>query len=689
MAQSATPAVPGRVYLWWLVLGLIGLDYFSTLAYLPSLAVEAAGPLAPLGAGAVVLVTLLGALPIYLYVVGRSPHGAGATGLLERLVHGWTGKFLILVLLGFVATDFITTRSLSLADATVHLVHNPYFQDHSEWVRGNQEKVKTWLPAMLRGSFLDFWNEQLVITVLLAVVVFAFWALLNLFRNGFMHFAALLIAVYVALTLLIIGSGLVYLANHRDVLTRWAEVVPKGISPGTTNVWALIGLALLAAFTFFPHLVLGLSGFELTMASASLVRGQPNDLPDHPAGRIRNTRKLMLVSALIMSVCLLGSVTVVTFLVPQEELKSGTTSPASSSDAPPGHSPRASDRALSYLAHGGPVKSGASEETINPVFGPAFGTAYDVVTILVLCLAGVSVTLGMRDLLPHYLARYGMQLEWARKLGVITHLFNLAIILVTLIFHASVQRQQWAYGTSVMVLLTAAALAATLEVRSRHRRWLGYFLSLPFGVFFLFFVFLTLLLLWINASGLAIALLFVVILLGTAITSRWLRSTELRFEGFEFTDDHSRRRWEEIRNLDFQVLVPHRPDTMKLLDKDREVRTKHRLANEVPIIFIEARLGDPSEFYQKPTMHVLTEEGKEVIRVTHCTSVAHVLAVICLEFRHVGRPPEIYFDWSNESPHAANLDFLLMGQGNIPWMVHDLIRKAERDPQRQPRVVIG
>src|SRR5437763_7060728 len=81
---------------WWLVLCLIGLDYFSTLAYLPSLAVEAAGPLAPFAALVVVAVTLLAALPVSLHVVGRSPPWRGGTGLLERVAPGWPGKLLCL-----------------------------------------------------------------------------------------------------------------------------------------------------------------------------------------------------------------------------------------------------------------------------------------------------------------------------------------------------------------------------------------------------------------------------------------------------------------------------------------------------------------------------------------------------------------------------------------------------------------
>ena len=83
--------------------------------------------LAPLAAG-VVPVTLLAAVPVYFYIVGRSPNGQGAVGMLDRIVRGWPGKTLILVLLGFVATDYVVTRCLSVADAAVHLVHDPFWR---------------------------------------------------------------------------------------------------------------------------------------------------------------------------------------------------------------------------------------------------------------------------------------------------------------------------------------------------------------------------------------------------------------------------------------------------------------------------------------------------------------------------------------------------------------------------------
>ena len=78
-----------------------------------------------------------------------------------------------------------------------------------------------------------------------------------------------------------------------------------------------------------------------------------------------------------------------------------------------------------------------------------------------------------------------------------------------------------------------------------------------------------------------------------------------------------------------------------------------------------------------------------ILRVSQCTSIAHVIATIGLELSKHGTPPEIHFGWSSESPLAANLDFLLFGEGNVPWLVRELILKAEPHPERQPRVIIG
>src|SRR6478672_6659373 len=98
---SAVPAAPPHPHhqsFWLWVMCLTGVDYFSTLGYQPSIAYGNAGLLAPLA-------------PI----------------VLARLVSGWAGKVLVLVLLGFAATDFVITKTLSAADAATHAIQNPHW----------------------------------------------------------------------------------------------------------------------------------------------------------------------------------------------------------------------------------------------------------------------------------------------------------------------------------------------------------------------------------------------------------------------------------------------------------------------------------------------------------------------------------------------------------------------------------
>jgi hypothetical protein len=597
-----------------------------------------------------VLVTLLGALPVYCHVASSSPNGQGSIAILERLVHGWTGKALVLALLGFAATDFVITKTLSAADAAVHLIDNPLWQR---------------MPAVVRD--LPATQQQTWLTMILLIVLGTVF--LRSFKEA-ISLAVVTVAIYLTLNVFVVGSGLVYLLRHTELLDEWFQHVVDGQwhihdPPLTgTGAWTIAAISLL----LFPKLALGLSGFETGVAVMPLITGGGGDTPERPTGRIRNTRKLLVTSALIMCVFLLSSSLVTATLIPPDALfKPGP----------------AADRALAYLAHAeGPY-------AINPVFGETFGTVYDISTVVILSFAGMSAMAGLLNLVPQYLPRYGMAPEWSRAVRPLVILFTSINLFITWLFEADVEAQGGAYATGVLVLITSACVATVIDFyRQRSGIWLFRVPWLFVGITAVF-IFTTAANMVERPDGLKIASWFIIAVVIGSMGSRVKRSTELRFRAFEFTDFNSKFLWDSLKHLEFPVLVPHRPGRRGLDEKEASIRRRHRLSDDVPIVFIEAELGDPSEFQHSPLMEVSQHEGRFVISVRRCASIAHAIATIALELSRAGKPPEIHFGWSDENQLAASIGFFLFGEGNVPWLVRDLIRKAEPNVKLHPKVIIG
>ncbi|HEY2416637.1 MAG TPA: hypothetical protein VGH84_01870, partial [Steroidobacteraceae bacterium] len=530
----------------------------------------------------------------------------------------------MLTLLGFAAADFVITRSLSLADAAVHLIQNPHGQRllADVWDELPIENHALWSP--LEYLLRRVADPQVAITLGLSIVSFAAWqALKRGLGRRILLVTAAAVVCYLTLSAVVIVSALVYVARHGELIDEWGRMVfaappADDVTAGALGwEWAALGIAVWS----FPQMALGLSGFEMILAVVPRIRDGAATA-DGVSQRVRGARKLMLAAAAAMSLYLVSAVVATTLLVPEAAL------------APNG---AAEHRALAYLAHGSPLADGQGAAAINPLFGERFGDLVDLSTAAILCLAGASVTMGLQSLLPHYLNRLGMEVSWAGKIHVIVHLLNVIVLVVTVVFRASPASQQWAYATSVLVLLSGAALAAAISLardalRGRPSNVLGA-VSIGAAAFFLVMTGLTVV---INHSGLTIALAFVAAILISSFISRWIRSTELRFEGFEFDVDASRGRWDALCRSGPTVLVPHRPGLVPLAERQRVIQREYRLDPATPVVFVEVTLGDPSNFYQQPLIRVEREGELEVIRVSRCCSVAHVLAAMCLELRRDG-----------------------------------------------------
>jgi hypothetical protein len=604
---------------WWKVMCLTGVDYFSTLGYQPGIAFLAAGTLSPIATMILVLVTVFGALPMYNRVAEMSPYGQGSILMLEHLLPRWKGKAIVLALLGFAATSFVITITLSAADAAAHIVENPL------------------VPTM-------FHHPVIVTTALLL-------GLGAIFMKGFrdaITVAVVLVAVYLALNVVVVVNGLQAIAVHPEALSSWrASLLQEHGNPVMIAVMALL---------VFPKLALGLSGFETGVAVMPLVRGDATDTEARPAGRIRNTKKLLRTAALIMSVLLIGSSLVTTLLIPAEAFQ------------PDG---AANGRALAYLAH--------------ERFGHVFGTIYDLSTIAILWFAGASALAGLLNLIPRYLPQYGMAPEWARANRPLVIIITGINIVVTLVFRADVEAQGGAYATGVLVLMSSAALAVAITAwRQRERR--AAFLTIA-----LVFFFTTVTNMVERPEGIKIASLFILAIVISSLVSRVLRSTELRVHGFVLDDQATKFIDDADRNGSIRI-VANRPDNggiREYEDKVREARNSHHLTVDDSVLFLEVRPGDASEFTD-----VLEVEGVQVgpYRVLRCESPAipNAIAALLMHIRDkTGHIPHAYFGWTEGNPITYVLRFLAFGEGDTAPVTREVLRKSEPDPLLRPRVHVG
>lgn len=609
---------------WYTVLWLTGVDYFSTLGYQPGIALLAAGALSPIATLVLILVTLAGALPVYAQVARRSFSGQGSIAMLERLLTGWKSKLFILVLMGFAATDFVITMTLSAADAAEHVVENPYLK-HA--IHGGEIWVTLGLLALLAAVFLKGFREAIGVAVLAGVP-------------------------YILLNLVVVIRAAVEIARHPEALPNWQTAL------SAHGNWSTV---LLAAVLVFPRLALGLSGFETGVAVMPLIKGDPEDANSSiPGGRVRNTRKLLAAAAVLMSVMLLMTSMVTAVLVPKEAYHEGGP---------------AAGRVLSYLTH--------------QLLGHAFGTVYDLWTVIILWFAGSSAMAGMLNLVPRYLPRLGMAPRWVAYARPLVLVLFAVDVLVTLIFRADVEAQGGAYATGVLVLMLSAAVAVTLalyqEARTARPRRFPWG-SVYFGVVSLIFAYTLIQNVHERPDGLIIGSAFICAIILLSALSRYLRSTELRVESFTLVDAETEALWPALLGKKVNLVPLKRYDGEAMEIKAAEIREFYSVRG--PLAFLHVFLRDDRSDFES-TLHVKVRRWRDdyVIEVTGAVALANTIAYIS----ELIDPISIFLGLTRQNSVSQAFRYLLWGEGETGILVYEiLLRHWEATPEDdvRPRIFL-
>ncbi|QJU55360.1 amino acid transporter [Herbiconiux sp. KACC 21604] len=621
---------PEKTRSWWRVMCLTGVDYFSTLGYQPAIAALAAGLLSPIATVVLVLVTLFGALPVYRRVARESHRGEGSIAMLERLLPWWGGKLVVLVLLGFAATDFMITITLSAADASAHAIENPFAPD---WLQGQNIAI------------------TLVLILALAVV----------FLRGFkeaINIAVMLVAVFLLLNAVVIAVAIGHVVENAVVIDDWW----KALTTQHGDPLMMIAIALIA----FPKLALGLSGFETGVAVMPQIKGDKGDTPANPVGRIRGAKRLLTTAAIIMSTFLITSSITTTLLIPQKAFEAGGP---------------ANGRALAYLAH----------EYLGEGFGTAYDVATIAILWFAGASAMAGLLNLVPRYLPRY--GMAPQWAGLVRPLVLVFTAIAVIITLVFRANVDAQAGAYATGVLVLITSASLAVTLSAKRKKQRKAMVAFgivtvvfvyttianIIERPDGV---------------RIAGLFILGIVVVSVVSRVQRSFQLRATSVTFdpEALDYVLSDADE-YDSLRIIAHEPDAPAGTSDAELAaeyrQKIEEERRDAGIPRGTPVIFLEIIPSDSSDFEEDLVVHGEARLGYRVLTV-RSGNTPNTIASVLLEMRELtGVVPDIYFGWTEGSPISNMFRYLVTGTGEVAPVTREVLRRAEPDPRHRPEVHVS
>jgi hypothetical protein len=169
------------------------------------------------------------------------------------------------------------------------------------------------------------------------------------------------------------------------------------------------------------------------------------------------------------------------------------------------------------------------------------------------------------------------------------------------------------------------------------------------------------------------------------------RTTELRVDKIEM-DETAERFIQEASKKGEIRLIANRRDigtAQEYETKEKEKREDNHIPSEDPVLFLEVKVCDASDFSDTLKVKGCEVDGYKILRA-ESAAVPNAIAAFLLHLRDkTGKLPHAYFGWSEGNPFTYLFKYIAFGEGDTAPVTREVLRQAEEDPERRPAIHIG